>query len=408
MSEIQEKANYCLSCPKPRCESGCPTTNHIRDFIRDIKLDHLADAAHTLYSVNPFPEFTSRLCDTARQCRGNCVRGLRGEPVHINFIERYISDHVKRDDDVKESNGRKIAIVGAGISSLACARSLALDGYRVEIFEKEEKIGGAIYTGIPAYRFDKVHLENLYKEMLSIGVIFHFGVTVGKDVTIDNLLFRFDRVLVAIGAQVENTFGLEAEEGCVAGLSLLYDLNVLGKRAEYKKKYKKAVVWGGGNVAMDCARSLIRIMDDVSIIYRRGLKEMPAAVDEIESAQKEGVKILFLNNIKELEKDEKGKVTGVKAVKMELGEPDESGRASFHEVENSEYELDVDLVVPAIGQKVDLEFIKPGLAKGSDGHKLNQDRLYFSGDCFLGPKTVAHCIKDGKDVALEIMSSFSA
>ena len=403
--DIEKIASDCLSCPKPRCESGCPVGNHIRDFIKAIKNGKLEEAADTLYSQNPYPELTCRLCDFSRNCMGHCVKSIKGEGIPCYLIERYISDNVKRNNVVKDPNGRRIAIIGGGISGCTAAKTLAMEGYHVEIFEKEHQVGGAIYTGIPDYRFDKSVLADVQQELLDLGVIIHFGVTIGRDVTIDNILFRFDRVLLAVGAEAENKGGFDAKAGFVGGLTLLYDLNIEGKKEEYAQKYHHAVVWGGGNVAMDCARSLIRIIDDVTIVYRRSRHEMPASADEVDAAEKEGVKIAYLTNVKFLETNENDVVNGIRCVKMGLGELDESGRASVHELEATDFNLDCDLFVPAIGEKVDLTELKPGL-KPTEGRSVSEAKMLRCGDAYLGPKTVAHCIHDGKEAAYAIISSF--
>lgn len=404
MSEIQDLTGYCLSCMKPRCETGCPTGNHIRDFIKAMKDEDPETAGKVLYAVNPFPELTSRLCDCDRQCQGHCVRGIKGTPVQIQSIERYISDHVKRKTPVGESNGRKIALVGTGPANLAAARDLIAEGFHVTFFEKLDQIGGAIYSGIPAYRFDHSYLKAIYEELVNAGAEFRFNTEIGKDVSLDELTQKYDRVLLGIGAQVENKYGLDGD-GCEAGLSLLYHLNIEHRQDEYRKKYSGALVWGGGNVAMDCARSLVRILDHVTVIYRRSEKEMPANRDEIEAAKKEGVEFAFLQNIVELRHDENNKVIGAHCVKMHLGEPDSSGRARPIVTEGSDYEIQCELVVPAIGQKVDFTPFN-GLTLEEGSHKTSVANVFAAGDAKLGPKTVAAAIKDGRDAAREIIASF--
>lgn len=401
----EKRAVYCLSCTVPRCETGCPVGNHIRDYIKNIKEKDVAKGADTLYDVNPFPQLTCRLCDYARQCQGHCIRGFKGTPVEIHNLEMFLSDSISRQDVVGADNGRKIAIVGAGVASLAAAIDLRRSGFQVDIYEKLDAIGGAIYSGIPSYRFDKKYLDEIYEQETRIGVKFHFQYEVGKDITFAELQKQYDRVLVTVGAQVENTYGLSGD-GCEAGLSLLFHLNVAKQTDDYRRKYHRAVVWGGGNVAMDCARSLVRILDDVTIIYRRSEKEMPANRDEIEEAKKEGVKFAFLENIKELRLDVSGKVVGAHCIRMHLGEPDASGRARPVETEGSDYEIPCELVVPAIGQSVSFQMLDAALDKNEGTHASTIDAVYIAGDAYLGPKTVAACIKDGRDAAKEMMESF--
>lgn len=403
MMEIAELSGYCLSCPKPRCETGCPTGNHIRDFIRAMKDGNTEGAAEILYAVNPYPELTSRLCDCDRQCQGHCVRGIKGEPVRIQQIERFISDHGTRKTEAGKPNGRRIALIGAGPACLAAARDLCMMGYHTEIYEKLDRAGGAVYSGIPEYRFDKKLVENIRAELEEAGVVFHLGCEIGKDIPFETLRKEYDRVLVGIGAQVENRYGLSGV-GCEPGLSLLYHLNVLHEEEKYRRQYSGAVVWGGGNVAMDCARSLIRILDHVTVIYRRSEKEMPANREEIEAARAEGVRFAFLENIKELRLDENGRVIGARCVRMHLGEPDASGRARPIETEGSDYEIPCELVVPAIGQSVDFSVVG-NLEKGST-HLSSLPGVYVTGDAFLGPRTVADAIRDGRRAAEEINASF--
>lgn len=299
---------------------------------------------------------------------------------------------------------RKIAIIGAGPAGYTLASELVrLGGYQIDVFDKEDAIGGAIHTGIPDFRMPKAFLDKTYQSLMDAGVQFHFNTLIDTP-AFEQLRQEYDRVVVAIGAQIENTFGFETGNGVVAGLTLLYDLNILHKESEYSK-YHKAIVWGGGNVAMDCARALKRFVDEVTIVYRRSLKEMPANQIEINAAEKEGIKIAFLTNIKDINRDECGKVVSVNAVKMELGEMDASGRASCHEIEGSEFVQDTDLVAMAIGQKVDFTVLNDGLKK-TESHLSNIENVYITGDAYTGPKTISAAFLDGKALAKEIEESF--
>ncbi|MCR5230666.1 MAG: FAD-dependent oxidoreductase [Solobacterium sp.] len=299
--------------------------------------------------------------------------------------------------------GKKIAMVGAGPANLNAAKVLIAEGFTVDIYEKEAEAGGAVYTGIPAFRMPHAFIEKLAKELADAGVGFHMNTEIGKDISFEELLEKYDRVLLGIGAQVENKFGMEGD-GYIAGLTLLYDLNVLKKHEEYKEKYHKAVVWGGGNVAMDCSASLARILPDVRIIYRRSEAEMPASKKEIKDNMAVGVKFEYLENIKDLILDENGKVKGVHIAKMELGEPDSSGRRRPVEIPGSIYEFECDLVVPAIGQYVDFSAFK-GVEKGGT-HLSTVPNVYITGDAYLGPKNLGAAVKDGKEAAQEIIDSF--
>lgn len=300
---------------------------------------------------------------------------------------------------------KKIAVIGAGPAGYTAAQELSKAGHAVTIFDKEAALGGAIYTGIPEYRMSKFFLDKVLQ-----GLTADPNVTLQFNTLIDQAAFaklraEYDAVLLAPGAQVENTFGFETGKGIVAGLTLLYDLNIKKNHDAYKK-YKKALVWGGGNVAMDCARSLIRILDDVTVIYRRSEEEITANKSEIRDAKKEGVKFDLLRNIKDIKHDDQGNVTGAEILKMELGEPDESGRRSPHPVEGSEYFLPADLVAMAIGQKVDLKVFDENLESG-ENHHTNEDRVFIAGDAYTGPKTIGSALIEGRAVAKEILADFN-
>ena len=394
---ISELTAYCLSCPKPRCETGCPCGNHIRDYIKALKDGDLSKAAGILYSVNPLPELTSRLCDCDRQCQGHCVRGLRGEPVEIQQIERYISDNSKRPGAYPPLKEKKVAVIGAGPAALSLIYELRLHGYGATVYEKEDKIGGAVYTGIPDYRFDKKYLDAICEEWKTFGTDFRFNTEIGKDVSLQQLYEEYDAVALANGAPVENTAGFEESERIIGGLTLLHRLNV---EKDSALPGKRAYVWGGGNVAMDCARSLIRLIDDVTVLYRRSLKEMPANAREIEEAQAEGVKFAYLHNIKNVAEKEDKLLLAV--CEMELGETGSDGRASVKEVENSLSEVETDMLIMAIGQKTDLSIA--GIDGYPEEHRINE-KLFVCGDAFTGPKTVVKAIRDGKDTAAHVLQS---
>ena len=400
-AQLKSYAAYCLSCPRPLCETGCPVGNRIRDFIKAVKENDLPKAAAILYSQNPYPEFTSALCDHERQCQGHCVRHFKGEPVAIPLIEGYLAAKFPKPTEKKSPTGKKIAIVGAGIAGCAAARVLLLEGNSVSLYEKESSLGGAIYTGIPGYRFDKKALDHAKEDLVGLGASFHFGVSVGKDVMVEELLKGYDAVLIAVGAEKENLFGLPKAHGILGGLSFLYGVNLQGHGEEIKKSHHKAIVWGGGNVALDCARTLIRLLPEVKIVYRRSLKEMPASAREVEEARKEGVEIDFLHNIKEpiLENN---KLVGFHGILMELGEKDASGRASCHEIPGSEYEEEADLLIAALGEKPDFSPLSFPIPEAKEGNATNSPKFFLAGDCRYGAKTVAAGVRDGVDAAKAI------
>ena len=401
----KELAKECLSCPKPRCQTGCPTGNLIRNWIAECKKEDYESAGKILRDVNPFPEFTSLLCDHKRQCQGKCIKAIKGDAVAIPQIEYELSKLVGRDLSKGPSNGMKVALIGAGIANLSAAYFLIKAGFAVEFFEKENFIGGAIRTGIPDFRFDKSPLDDVQKDLETMGAVFRFNSPIDTNSSLGNLQQEFDYDILGIGASKNNSVGFEAKEGLVSGLQILREINI-GDGKEKYSKYKSSLVWGGGNVALDCARSLIRLGGKVTIVYRRSLKEMPASEIEIQEAMEEGVDVCFLTNVKDLIKNENDEVTGVKLVKMELGEMDSSGRASCHEIPNSEYLLDCDLLVSAIGQKVDFSKLANDLTIES-GHHTSYKDVYATGDCLLGAKNIASCVADGRECAREIIISCS-
>ena len=389
--DFKEKVAYCLSCPVPRCEGACPTGNRISTFIALCKQGNEEEAAKVLYSTNPFPEITSLVCDHQRQCQGACIRGIRSNPVSIPDIEYHLSSY-PWPYERKESNGVRVACIGAGIANLSLAVFLLKEGFSVDIYEKEKSLGGAILTGIPGFRFSKDCLSSIYKKMVNLGANFHFGQEIKKE-EIASLKEKYDEVVVGVGAEKENLAGQTLSLDVVSGLDLLRDLNV--KQETRYQNYKKAYVWGGGNVALDCARSLKRIIEDTNILYRRSEKEMPGNGKEIEEAKEEGVKFSLLTNLKQLHYDENGKLIGATFVKMGLGEKDASGRASFYEIEGSEFEESFDLFVLAIGEKPDAAFIG---SHPEDGYELGEN-LYVVGDARYGARNVASAITDGRRLA---------
>lgn len=395
---IENYVKECLSCPNPLCEKGCPVGNKIRDFIKALKEDDLNKAGEILYGENPFPAITSRVCAYEKQCEGHCVKHFKGQAVVVHEIEKYISDRIKDKYTVKAYNGRKIAIVGAGISALALSKLLAIDGYSIDIYEKEDFIGGAIATGIPEFRFKHEYLNDIYEELLNLGINFKFHRELGRDIDIHDLMNYYDRVVIATGASLENNLRIEGEDLAVSGLNLLYDLNILNKQKEYA--CKSAMVVGGGNVAIDVARSLKRFIPEVTIVYRRSEKEMPANLSEIELCKKEDINFSFQTSPVKIEAREDG--YDVTLIKMELGDKDESGRASFKAIANSEYHAHSDLIVACIGQKFkkiysDMEVYK---------YETSYPNVYIVGDANIGASTVSHCIGDAKKLKTIIDSSF--
>lgn len=299
----------------------------------------------------------------------------------------------------------KIAFIGAGPAAIYCAKELVGHGFQMDIYDMNDDVGGATYTGIPGWRFNHHFMDKIVEELKENHTTFYFNTKVGRDISFQELQEKYDRIVVAIGAQVENSFGFEVKDGFEAGLTLLHRLNIEHLEEEYSKQFKHVIVWGGGNVAMDCCRSLKRIIDDVKIMYRRTEVEMPAYKNEIKDAKNEGVEFIFLENLKDVIRDEHGKLIGAKTVKMELGPKDVSGRASVHEIAGSESIRECDLVVAAIGQKVDFSVLDASLQRIDGSHQSTLPNVLITGDAYLGPKSIALAIKDGREVAKELLLS---
>lgn len=393
MSNIEETVSKCLSCPIPQCAKFCPCGNDIRDFIKALKDGDEEKAGQILYAKNPFPELTSWLCDHARQCAGHCVKARMGQGVDVPSVEAYLASTWPRPVFTKPHNGKSVAIVGAGPASLSAAYFLAREGYRVQAYEKQESIGGAILSAIPSFRFDKQKLGPIYEDLKEMGIVFHFGYSVNEE-TLSSLRKENDYVILAFGAEKENRANLGQGEGIVGGLDYLK-----GKQS-INPSIKKAFVYGGGNVAMDCARSLLREGKEVTIIYRRSRKEMPASAKEVEEALQEGAKLLELHSIKETIVSD-GRLSSLRLITMELGEPDESGRASFHEAEGSEETVEASCLVYAIGEKPDPSEL--GAFEVGESQKTSLPNVYVIGDARLGAKNIATAIKEGRECAETII-----
>lgn len=404
-----EEALKCLSCPNPLCEKGCPLHNRIRDFIKACKEDDLPEARRILALENPFPYLTSRICAYDKQCYGHCVKGIKGEAVKIYELEKLVAE--LPEEMIKEAaNGESIAVIGGGIGALTAAKLLLLKGYQVTIYEKENYLGGTLNSGIPPYRLPREYLQRAIKEVLTLGAKVNLKSEIKDDQSLKRLQAQFTKVIIAIGAMGTRHLNLPGSEYAVDGIELLNDLNIKALSAKYRE-FKKALVVGGGNVAFDCARSLKRLIPEVTIIYRRNIQAMPANPREIAAAQKEGVKIFELHNPSAIVSDAAGKVCGVKALEMVLGEKEADGRPSFKAVADSESFIAADLVVSAIGQKVSapnfqgLELTERGMIACNEKGETSLKDVYVLGDAALGPSNAAKCIASAKRVVAAIAES---
>lgn len=355
-----------------------------------------SEAVSLLYSSNPFPELTSALCDHQRQCRGHCVRGIRGEPVSFPDIEAYISSF-PRPYRVAKVVRNKVALVGAGIGNLTIAYLLIQKGYRVDVYEALDNIGGAIYSGIPRFRYSLDPINKIKKELETVGVRFFLNSKVDAKRLVE-LQKEYPFVVLGVGAPKENMAGLPNVKGIIGGTAFLKSINLIHKEENWKAHYSNPIIWGGGNVAMDCARSVVRIFGKATVVYRRGEEEMPATKVEIEEAKKEGVVFRFLENIVEPIFEE-GSLVSVLTSKMAYSEVDDSGRRSVEEIEGTREFLPTDLLIAALGEKSDLSIFElPTL----DLEELRKRRIYVVGDARYGAKNIASAIASGKEIASQI------
>ncbi|EJE7235943.1 NADPH-dependent glutamate synthase, partial [Clostridium botulinum] len=360
--EAVKEASRCLNCKKPMCVTKCPVSIGIPEFIQHVKNKEFEEAAKTIAKYSALPAVCGRVCPQESQCEGKCVLGIKGEPVAIGKLERFVADW-SREHNVdlshrEESKNKKVAVIGSGPAGLTCAGDLAKKGYDVTIFEALHEPGGVLVYGIPEFRLPKEtvvkhEIENVKK----LGVKIETNVIIGRTVTIDELIEeeKFDAVFIGSGAGLPRFMGIPGENanGVFSANEFLTRNNLMKAfKDEYDTPIKvgqKVAVVGGGNVAMDAARTALRLGAEVHIVYRRSEEELPARVEEVHHAKEEGIIFNLLTNPVEILEDEKGWVKGMKCIKMELGEPDESGRRRPVEIKDSEFVMDVDTVIMSLG-----------------------------------------------------------
>ena len=360
--EAMEEASRCINCKNAKCITGCPVSIDIPAFIAQVKEGNFDEAYQIISKSSALPAVCGRVCPQESQCEGKCIRGIKGEPVSIGKLERFVADWA-RENGVKpqpaaEKNGHKVAVIGSGPAGLTCAGDLAKLGYDVTIFEALHKPGGVLVYGIPEFRLpkDKVVAEEV-KNVLSLGVKIETNVIIGKSTTIDELLKEegFEAVFIGSGAGLPMFMGIPGENanGVFSANEYLTRNNLMKAfRDDYKTpimRGKKVVVVGGGNVAMDAARTALRLGAEVHIVYRRSEAELPARVEEVHHAKEEGVQFDLLTNPTEILVDENDWVKGIRCIRMELGEPDASGRRRPVEIPGSEFEMDADTVIMSLG-----------------------------------------------------------
>jgi glutamate synthase (NADPH/NADH) small chain len=417
------EASRCLECKSPKCVDGCPVNIDIPGFIARIKSEDFDGAIGTIKLTNALPAVCGRVCPQEVQCEELCVLAKKGEPVAIGRLERFCADYERRKGVTPpvqpESTGKKVAIIGAGPAGLTAAADLAKEGHEVTIFESLHDTGGVLTYGIPEFRLPKSIVKEEVEYIKQLGVDVKVDYVIGKIKTLDELRNEYDAVFLGTGAGLPKFMGIEGEN-----LNGVYSANEFLTRVNLMKAYqfpnydtpikrgKNVIVVGGGNVAMDAARSALRLgADEVSIVYRRGEDELPARKEEIENAKEEGIVFRLLTNPTRILEGENMTVNGVECIKMELGEPDESGRRSPVAVEGSEHIIDADIVIIAIGTSPN-----PMIFSGSEGLETNSrgtivvdesgktslDNVYAGGDAVTGAATVISAMGAGKIAAKAI------
>ncbi|MGN1188286.1 MAG: NADPH-dependent glutamate synthase [Lachnospiraceae bacterium] len=419
--EAKAEAARCLNCKNAQCMKGCPVSINIPEFINKVKEGEFAEAYKIIGRSSALPAVCGRVCPQESQCEGKCIRGIKGEPVSIGRLERFVADRARENKVEPEApaapNGKKVAVIGSGPSGLTCAGDLAKLGYDVTIFEALHEAGGVLVYGIPEFRLPKqtvvkAEIENVKK----LGVKIETNVVVGKSVTIDELMNEegFDAVFIGSGAGLPKFMGIPGENA-----NGVFSANEYLTRSNLMKAFSddydtpivaghKVAVVGGGNVAMDAARTALRLGAEVHIVYRRSEEELPARVEEVHHAKQEGIIFDLLTNPVEILVDEKGSVRGMRCIRMELGEPDASGRRRPVEIPGSEFELELDTVIMSLGTSPN-----PLISSTTEGLDTNKHRciiadenglttkegVYAGGDAVTGAATVILAMGAGKAAA---------
>ena len=417
--EAMEEASRCINCKNAKCVEGCPVSINIPGFIKEVKEGNFEEAYKIIGKSSALPAVCGRVCPQESQCEGKCIRGIKGEPVSIGKLERFVADYALENDIKPEkadsTNGHKVAVIGSGPAGLTCAGDLAKLGYEVTVFEALHELGGVLVYGIPEFRLPKhkVVAKEIDK-VKELGVKFETNVVIGKSTTIDQLIEDegFEAVFIGSGAGLPKFMGIPGENA-----NGVFSANEYLTRSNLMKAFDdsydtpivagtKVAVIGGGNVAMDAARTALRLGADVHIVYRRSEEELPARVEEVHHAKEEGVIFDLLTNPVEILVDDNGYVKGMKCVKMALGEPDASGRRRPVVVEGSEFEMELDTVIMSLGTSPN-----PLISSTTEGLEVNRwkcivadeetgkttkEGVYAGGDAVTGAATVILAMGAGK------------
>ena len=420
--EAMEEASRCINCKNAQCIKGCPVSINIPGFIEKVKNGDVEGAYQVISESSALPAVCGRVCPQESQCEGKCIRGIKGEPISIGKLERFVADSAReagiKPQGAEKKNGKKVAVIGSGPAGLTCAGDLARMGYEVTIFEALHEPGGVLVYGIPEFRLPKTKVvAKEIENVKSLGVKIETNVVVGKSVTIDELLEEegYDAVFIGSGAGLPKFMGSPGEQanGVFSANEYLTRSNLMKAFREDSNTPimhgKKVAVVGGGNVAMDAARTALRLGAEVHIVYRRSEEELPARVEEVHHAKEEGIIFDLLTNPVEILEDEKGWVNGIRCIKMELGEPDESGRRRPVEVPGSEFVIDVDTVIMSLGTSPNplissttkgLEINKRKcIIAEEDCGKTTKEGVYAGGDAVTGAATVILAMGAGKIAA---------
>ena len=422
LEEAMKEAERCINCKNARCIQGCPVSINIPAFIQEVKAGNIEKAYQIISESSALPAVCGRVCPQETQCEGVCIRGIKGDAVSIGKLERFVADWACKQgikpEGAKEKNGKKVAVIGSGPAGLTCAGDLARMGYDVTIFEALHEAGGVLVYGIPEFRLPKIDVvAKEIENVKSLGVKIETNVVVGKSVTIDELLNEegFDAVFIGSGAGLPKFMGIPGENA-----NGVFSANEYLTRSNLMKSFdlssptpimrgKKVAVIGGGNVAMDAARTALRLGAETHIVYRRSEEELPARVEEVHHAKEEGIIFDLLTNPTEIIADESGWVTGMKCIKMELGEPDESGRRRPVEVKDSEFVMELDTVIMSLGTSPN-----PLISSTTEGLEVNKwkcivadeetgctskEGVYAGGDAVTGAATVILAMGAGKAAA---------